>query len=306
MPIQEVIRRLYVVLLQYGTVSVKDTGTFSLHTSHAEFIESGTLLTPPNTTILFSRIVDPGCSFSSLLVESGVQTDIAFFAEEELARQCSPSLNADSPISFQSFGTLYQKSFEPIDAHFFNKYFGLQAVEVPVFEHSVPRPEITQSKLPTTSLPTQKEGMSGWLFWSIIAVILLLVGGAIWLMPHIPSSVTIRIPAPKPTEASTEQNMGDDSTFLNQNPAPAHPGASNGQARTQDQCTIIVGAFRLPDNAEKMKQRIAAAGYRFFEQDVQGFKRVGVVMSCDPGHPESVRDTARRQFHPEAWFLRDN
>lgn len=302
MPIQEVIRRLYAVLMQYGTVSVKDTGTFSLHTSHAEFVESGTLLTPPATKVLFSTIVDPSFSFSSLLLENGEIEANAISAEEMLARQCAEARSEGVSATLSGFGTLNNQVFEAADPDSFNLYFGLQPAAVPVIVHA---PQETIGAKGTTldqHIETREKGMPSWLFWGIIVLVASLVGLAVWMMPHTPSTITPPVKSPKNIEKK------DSLAGYNQAGPVSDNSANLADAEVHqagnDQCTIIVGAFKMPDNAEKMKQKIVAAGYSFYEEDIHGLKRVGVVMSCDPTSPYSMRDTARQQFDREAWLLR--
>ncbi len=291
------------MLMKHGMVSIHQLGLFSLQKTSAEFIESGTRLTPPTTRLVYTAAENVAYSLCTLLMEEGEAPDAASSAENTLSQWFVLLRERGEEALLPGFGRFTTEEFVPLSSEWFNAYHGMQIVEVPKVSLQTAEAKLVAPE-PDPSQFVAKPFWKSSFFWISAVIILFLVVLAVFLMPHAPTDSSMPEPVRKTRIIDTRDSLTGD--------AAAGKTDSYGQSLSANQsstdasslqCTIIVGAFKQGDNAEKMKQKILKEGYPIFEEKHNGLTRVGVILECDQQEPE-IAKAAARKFNQEAWLLR--
>jgi len=71
----------------------------------------------------------------------------------------------------------------------------------------------------------------------------------------------------------------------------------------EKRCTLIVGAFRNPNNIEKIKKQLLPFPGEIVELTMGDLIRVGMIFSCDPIILDVQLTQIRKEIQPNAWIL---
>ena len=67
-------------------------------------------------------------------------------------------------------------------------------------------------------------------------------------------------------------------------------------------CVIVVGSFKNPKNALRMRNRIISKGYQPFDEYHNGLNRIGLVFNCLEVDLVDFIQSVRRDIDPKAWY----
>jgi hypothetical protein len=71
----------------------------------------------------------------------------------------------------------------------------------------------------------------------------------------------------------------------------------------QDDCVVVVGAFRQASNVDKMMKRLSEDGYSPWKSNHNGLVRVGAKTNCDPVNLNSLLNSCKSKYDSGSWVL---
>ena len=88
-------------------------------------------------------------------------------------------------------------------------------------------------------------------------------------------------------------------------PPPAVPPATDsGTAAGSKSCMVVVGAFSLTRNADRMIQRLSALGFETRSVQKGNLAQIGIPADCDASDLDMLVTQVRNAVEPTAWVLR--
>jgi len=78
----------------------------------------------------------------------------------------------------------------------------------------------------------------------------------------------------------------------------------NAKTNQFGDCKIIIGAFSIESNQQKLIQKLKADGYRTFETPFRGLTRVGIYHACNSEDLNNTLDKIKREFASDAMILK--
>lgn len=321
------------MLMEFGKVSVPSIGTFTLQYTEAAFKNNKSVLSPPSTTLLFSKEEDHQNDFATLLGESGMGQSDAMMLQDLVVKDYNDAVASQLPFEFDRLGTLVDKVFLTKDDSFFNRYHGLGDIDV----HPVPlrfeKINHDEDFLYRLNAPVKPQAANNFreYFWPVLAGLFVLAFILMWLFTNkseqtmLPTEIA---PVTEPlvqeiiadtattvtmdtvlTEKEIVDNIGGDTTQNNKIPVgKSNTGIQNNkpiQAFAGSTCVVIVGAFKNPANARKLQKKIEKSGYETYTAEHNGFKRVGIAYKCSNNDPDVFKNKVKKLYNKNAWYLHD-
>lgn len=321
----------YRVLLDFRKVNIPGLGLFALEHLPAELSLDKQKLNPPSSRIQFNVFEDTRFNISKLLIEAGLDAGLSHGIEKYYEAQAKISQDNDVPFVLEGLGKVIATSFLPDDDSLFNIYDGLEQIKVsPLasgFKNIVHDEEYLYNLAKSQSSKDKSSFTSQFLWPFIIALVTLFVI-LFWIFSPKPGQInTIQKPIKDEAELVDTSWVEDTITTIDYNNVDTLITALdkekqekqtssnkdlnaveeiNNNLKSEDEnCIIIVGAFKNTVNAQRMIKNITQKGYQTFTSEHQGLKRVGVRYNCQNISPEAFKAKMRAQFNNEAWSLSD-
>lgn len=322
-------RLLYRILMDYGKISIAGVGTFVLIRKAAEFNDGRTSIQAPRTEVEFSYEEDPTCMITDILAEEGLEPAYGQSLSTAIQTDYQNAKAENKPFKLGEFGVLINKVVVESSQGVFNKYAGLEQADI--------HPAAKSAKVPAHSDDftyglnykhgTTSSGNSMQYFWPILAalitvfVLLLRLGGnhETKNSGSIPEVTIDTATVVQDTSQVNEQDTMSQTiaeTVSSETASSGTVGEATGSDKQENsaeisepspagECILIAGAFKNPGNARKLAKKIRKKGYRTFEQDHNGLRRVGILFDCNDPDPDKFKAGVERKFKQKMWYLKD-
>ncbi len=324
-------RYVYQMLMQYGRVAIPSLGTFTLHPLTATFDNQRTKLFPPATRVSFDNQVFEDKFFVNHLIEAGMNAVDANLMQNNLVRDYATALSQNQNFILLGLGTFYPDGFVEETDGVFNRYQGLESINVTALPTYLKRNGdfVKVPDVPIISLSPKKESSANYL-WPILLALLTLLIMLSWFFSRETKDAPYVVNEGSQTEIAHDSALNDDSllteidSILAKNEGQinkidtsvttkeksegAKPEKTNGKVKPDSEiksCIVIVGAFKNTKNADKLLKRINAKGYKTYTQMHNGLKRVGISYDCISKNPDLFKSNVQKQFNKDAWHLHD-
>jgi cell division septation protein DedD len=122
-----------------------------------------------------------------------------------------------------------------------------------------------------------------------------------------PKTSSIIPPVTKPTSKKDNKPTSKSFTPKSVTKAAKTPIAVNEvrSADPKNDCVLILGAFKQSGNATRMLNKINTKGYKSYVSDVNGLRRVGVVVDCAGKDVDSFKNEIRKKLNSDSWQLKN-
>ncbi len=320
------------MLMEFGKVSVPSIGTFTLQHTEAAFKNNKSVLSPPSTSLLFSKEEDPQNDFAALLAESGMGQSDALMLRNLVVKDYNDAEALQIPFEFDHLGTLVDKVFLTKNDTFFNKYHGLGEIDV----HPVPlrfdKINHDEDFLYRLNAPVKSQPANNFreYFWPMLAGLFVLAFILMWLLTNRSSQTTLPTDIAPVTEPIVQEIIEDttaiptDTVFAEREAVDENEGndlqnneisgnksieevqnTKSLNVKPGSPCVVIVGAFKNPANARKLQKKIEKSGYETYTAEHNGFKRVGIAYKCSNKDPDVFKNKVKKLYNKNAWYLHD-
>lgn len=312
------------MLMEHGSVAVREIGTFYLRKISAKFNENRQVLYAPSTGVYFSPNVDKDVEFASLLIESGLNKEEAALLEKLISDDYKIAVQKNEAFELDQLGTISNQTFTERDDQAFNRYVGLKDMNVNVFSgQKITHDENFEYHL-QQKISDKKDNWQHFIGPVIIALLTALCILFWFLSDSKPqktesvSNITIDSPKLSVTDSIYQEidNVLMENELKSEKSEPSGykepkssvtPYPNNEKVESSDakECIVIVGAFIEKDNAKRMVKRIRSKGYTPYQSEHDGKIRVGVKYNCATHQPDDYKEKIKKIFNPEAWHLHD-
>ncbi len=326
-------RYVYQMLMLYGRVAVPSLGTLTLHPVTASFNNDRSKLYPPATQISFDSQVIDQVLLVHQLTDAGMKADDATLLQSMLVADYKASFSQNQNFELSGLGTFYPDGFVEQTDGVFNRYQGLEGIDVAALPTYLKRNSdfVKVADAPILqALP--KTTLSPKYIWPILLALLTMIVIIGWFLSgdgNVAYSDVVE--EGKKTEISHTTVLNDDSllteidaileksevtpnikdtstVIVEKTDAPAEidsKGKINQPIPSLKTCIVIVGAFKNENNANKLIKRINSKGYKTYTQMHNGLKRVGISYDCVAKNPDLFKSNIQKQFNKDAWHLHD-
>ncbi|MEZ4911412.1 MAG: hypothetical protein R2774_11170 [Saprospiraceae bacterium] len=304
------------MLMEFGTVSIPEIGTFRLQKNKAQFSDNRLSVLPPKEVAIFDKHIDNHYLLKDLMVESGFDSEQSKALQNAMVHEVSDGLKVKGIYELPNLGAFNNDSFVFGENQNFNRYFNLSEIGVsPIslnersghhIEFAVPANGQSQVKRARTSM-----------IWMIFPILLGLVSLLLlilrWTSPsiqenmhktetHISVDPNVKsdfdtVPESNFLEDTEDgQNVVTDTSSLNL----VHSTSSHNQDNSNEPCIIYVGTFEKVKNVERMIGNIKNKGYEPITEGYNNMTRVGIRYDCT-NNTDSFKEVIRSKITKEAW-----
>ncbi len=328
------------MLMEFGSVTVPNVGTWTLNTISSQLALDKQSIQPPKTHVSYDRIEDSTNLFSSLLIESGCDADMAKTIELWFVQDWISTQNSSKVFPLYGLGKVINNTFIPDDDYIFDKYAGLDSLPVKIVPKKVNSVQHNDDYLFRLNNPYfEKEPIAQWkiYLWPILISLFVLGFVITWWSSFDISNKNISTKI-EPT-SKTEVNLSDtivvsDSlkedtastqidekkTVVNDSDHKADETSMPSDKRKQldekstsvnpstltyKECVLVLGSFKNQNNANRLINKLKKQGYQHYTSFNAGFQRVGIVYNCGQEDPDDFKNKMRQKMENQAWNLHD-
>lgn len=101
-------------------------------------------------------------------------------------------------------------------------------------------------------------------------------------------------------QIAEEENANQETAII---PNESQLNEENISLGFEDDCIVIVGAFRQSSNVDKMMKRLSDDGFSPWKSNHNGLVRVGAKTTCDPGDLNTLLSNCKSKYDSGAWVL---
>jgi cell division septation protein DedD len=311
--------------MEFGCVSVREIGTWTLSMNSSQFSPDKQTLNPPQTSVVYSTEYDNKFEFKELLVESGCETHMADSLEKWLVHDKRECDIHENPFPLFGLGEIKDGNFIPEDDLIFDKFAGWNKVASPYIAQKKENVSHQDDYLFRLNNPYQEKkdnNRYSRYYGPLLIGLFLIMFILFWFFKPSSENSQMSQPASAPVtenlqEASPDSLIAEDSVIADEGTirdlevVPAENSSDDEKTKiTEDteaytECVLIVGSFKYNRNSERMIETLRKDGYQTYTEIHNGFKRVGLIYDCHDIHPDSYKDEMRREVFPGAWNLHD-
>lgn len=310
--------------MEFGCVSVRGIGTWTLSIQSGQFALDKQTLSPPRTHAAFTVEENSEFEFTDLMTESGCPAQMSRSLESWMTHDKLESDKNNISFILPGMGQISDNIFIPDDAMIFDKFAGWLPVASPFFprhKDNISHLDDYVFRLNNPYQAQKKEDTWFSHYWGpLLLAVFLLLAILLWFWAPSPDTA---IKTPATPEIITENLAGEDHlSGIRQDSLKTVSEVSTDisdtveeplkeenteaiQTATGEECVLIVGSFRRQNNSERMVENLRKEGYETYTETHNGFKRVGFIYNCGAQNPDSFKDNMRQNTFPGAWNLHD-
>lgn len=330
------------VLSENKIVLLQGVGTLRMNYRPAVIDEGLSVMTAPREEIYFvpgdESALDPvlvKIVEMIALVDHDEATDLVQRFMQDLQKELRDNGFITLPnvgwIKQDNWGNLF---FEPAAEYIeMNSFFGFGSIELPealsmAEQEALADLKKTASEQSAAAKLQREKERRRWGF-IISALALLVILGVLYLTNRSSSGIGDTIPTQQPTSQDEDENLNSDTLQLEEvepdslSPAgvsPPHVREEGpnylpvltsqkevpvAEETDESPCIIIVGAFGLEANVDRMKSRIEEAGYPSVEISGSRLTKVGLRFDCSDSDGNAL-NWAQQNLDPNAWIFNEN
>lgn len=209
--------------------------------------------------------------------------------------------------------------FTPDATNFLAESFGLQPIDCrPVLrsKEKLANPELASMLMVNTERAPQQRKKRLWL-WLSLALLLLFIPLGIYIKnKNNPQPLSQHTPPTTDTLAQTNPPVVEEDSIATV-PAVDTPVQETPQPEPTPQpeepqptvptgeCIIVLGAFEIDANAQRLMDRLETAGYTVDTKTMhQGWQRIGVRVSCEESVLNEHLSAVRKAYSEKAWVVK--
>ena len=329
------------VLSENKIVLLQGVGTLRMNYRPAIINEDLSVMTAPREEIYFvpgdESQVDPVLvKIVELIaiVDHAEATDLVHRFMQDLQKE----LRENGFITFPNVGWIKQDNwgnlfFEPAAEYIeMNSFFGLGSIELPealslAEQEALADLKRTANEESAASKLQREKERRRWGF-IISALALLMVLGVVYFTSRSGGPAGDQFPAQQPTSRDEDHPLDQDTLKIKKIEPDTLLPSRVGQPHVREEgpnylpvltsqevnpvvelpdspCIIIVGAFGLDANVNRMRNRIEEAGYSSIAIPGHRLTKVGLRFNCDDSNGVAL-DWAQENLDPNAWIYNEN